>query len=191
MVSFEQALLRLKERVGVQSDKELAALLGLSPTAFSDRKKRNAFPEDKLRALVQQRPDLGIDVDYVLTGRTRAQIQAAVVGLPARLRELRGERSVEEMADLLDVPAETWRGAENGQVGPELPKRIIQRMDVDPTWLLAGEPQKIDGELSYVEVVLIQNYRNASDEGRALLRQMAAASANYNRGSGQIAGSDE
>lgn len=76
MVQFEQALLRLKERVGVQSDKQLAALLGMSPTAFSDRKKRNAFPEEKLRALVQQRPELGIDVDYVLHGAAKDRFGA-------------------------------------------------------------------------------------------------------------------
>lgn len=68
MDSFERVLLRFKEQVGLQTDKEVAALLGLSATAFGDRKKRNAFPEDKLRALAQQRPELNIDVLYVLTG---------------------------------------------------------------------------------------------------------------------------
>lgn len=190
-MTFRHRILRLKQCLNLATDKDVAESLGMSRTALAERKRRDSFPEDALRDLARRRPELHIDVDWVLTGRTRAQIQAAVAGLPARLRELRAERSVKEMADLLDVPAETWRGAENGQVGPELPKRIIQRMDVDPMWLLAGEPQKIDGELSHVEVVLIQNYRNSSDEGRALLRQMAVACANYNRESGQAVGADE
>lgn len=186
MTSFKESSIRLKQQLGMEMDKDLADALGLSKRAWAGRKASGSFPEMELRALAQQRPDLGIDVDYVLTGRTRADIQAAVAGLPARLRELRGERSVEDVAAQVDVPAEIWLGAERGQVGPELPKRIIQRMDVDPMWLLAGEPQKIDGELSYVEVVLVQNYRNASDEGRALLRQMAVACAKYNSTGGEM-----
>lgn len=78
MSLFEGALLRTKEQLGVQSDKEVAARLGLSATAFSDRKKRDAFPEDKLRALAQQQPELGIDVAYILTGK--AQWERAVEG---------------------------------------------------------------------------------------------------------------
>lgn len=65
---FEQALLRLKEQLQLQADKEVASVLGLSPTAFNDRKKRDAFPEDKLLALSAKRPDLKLDVTYILTG---------------------------------------------------------------------------------------------------------------------------
>jgi hypothetical protein len=68
MTPFEQILLRLKERLGVQSDKEVAALLGLTDKAFNARKKRDAFPEDKLLAMVVRTPGLDLDVDYVLTG---------------------------------------------------------------------------------------------------------------------------
>lgn len=65
---FEQALLRLKEQLQLQADKEVASVIGLSPTAFNDRKKRDAFPEDKLLALSVKRPDLKLDVTYILTG---------------------------------------------------------------------------------------------------------------------------
>jgi hypothetical protein len=65
---FEQALLRLKEQLQLQADKEVASVLGLSPTAFNDRKKRDAFPEDKLLALSVKRPELKLDVTYILTG---------------------------------------------------------------------------------------------------------------------------
>ena len=67
MSSFEKILLRLKERLGVQTDKEVAAALGLSIKAFTARKMRGAFPEDKLRLLASERPEL--DVDYILVGR--------------------------------------------------------------------------------------------------------------------------
>ncbi len=70
--SFEQALLRFKNQLQVQSDKQVAEQLGMSPTAFNDRKKRDAFPEDKVWALATQRPDLRLDVNYILTGITGA-----------------------------------------------------------------------------------------------------------------------
>ena len=66
--SFEQAALRLKEAVSVQTDKDLAGLLGLDVSAYNKRKMRGSFPERELHALARQRPDLGIDVTYVLTG---------------------------------------------------------------------------------------------------------------------------
>ena len=65
---FSDSLLRLKHYLRVSKDQEVANALGLSKTAFSERKKRSSFPEKELRALAQQRPELGIDVEYVLTG---------------------------------------------------------------------------------------------------------------------------
>lgn len=70
---FSDSLVRLKHYLRVSKDQEVAEAIGLSKTAFSERKKRNSFPEKELRALAQQRPELGIDVDYVLTGTTEAE----------------------------------------------------------------------------------------------------------------------
>ena len=64
-------LLRLKEQLGVPTDKEAAELLGLSDKAFNARKRRGSFPDDKLLALIAKRPELGLDIDYIVTG-TRA-----------------------------------------------------------------------------------------------------------------------
>lgn len=63
----------MKEQLGIASDKAIAELLGLSPTGFADRKRRNTFPSEKLYALAAQRLDLGLDVSYVLTGETQHQ----------------------------------------------------------------------------------------------------------------------
>lgn len=70
MQEFDQQLLRLKAQLRVTSDQDVAALLGMSKAAFSDRKRRGSFPVDKLQALAHQRPDLPLDVLYVLTGKT-------------------------------------------------------------------------------------------------------------------------
>lgn len=74
--SFDLALLRLKTALGVSDDQDVASLLGLTKAAFSARKKRGAFPEDKLRALASRSPELGLDVCYVLTGEYLSAAQA-------------------------------------------------------------------------------------------------------------------
>ena len=65
---FSCALGRLKHELRVSKDGEVAEILGLSKTAFSERKKRNSFPEKELKDIALKRPELGIDVLYVLTG---------------------------------------------------------------------------------------------------------------------------
>lgn len=70
MSDFEEVLLRLKERLGVASDKGVADLLGMGEKALNARKRRGSFPVDKLKALAADRPDLRLDVKYVLTGRS-------------------------------------------------------------------------------------------------------------------------
>lgn len=65
---FEEATLRLKQQLHITQDKDVASALGLSAQSWAGRKKREKFPEKELRALAQQRPDLGVDVEFVLTG---------------------------------------------------------------------------------------------------------------------------
>lgn len=77
MTEFEKKLIRLKEQLGVAQDKEIAAILGMESRAFTARKARGAFPEDKVRALVVDYPNL--DVRYVITGmRDSAALKFAV-----------------------------------------------------------------------------------------------------------------
>lgn len=87
---FDQQLSRLKKVLEVREDQEAATALGMTKAAFSARKTRGSFPEKELRALAQQRPELGIDVEYVLTGgrltqRERDHLESAralTLGLP-------------------------------------------------------------------------------------------------------------
>lgn len=81
---FEQAALRLKQELNVPNDKQAAELLGMSPRAWSGRKKTGSFPEKELRALAQQRPELGLDVDYILTGQRRPNLQQVIAGAAAQ-----------------------------------------------------------------------------------------------------------
>lgn len=92
---FDQQLLRLKEALGVTADQDVAAALGMTKAALSERKRRDAFPKEKLYELVARRPELEIDTVYVLTGEHQelnrrlkalkeASDLAAELKLPAR-----------------------------------------------------------------------------------------------------------
>lgn len=79
---FSEALSRLKHELRVSKDGEVAALIGLGKTAFSERKKRGSFPDREVVALARNRPELGVDVAFVLTG-VRAKTQATLAGIRA------------------------------------------------------------------------------------------------------------
>lgn len=68
MPTFEDALLRLKEQLGTPTDKVAAELLGLTDKSLNARKRRNSFPTKEVFALAAQRPDLGLDPDWIVTG---------------------------------------------------------------------------------------------------------------------------
>lgn len=65
---FDEATLRLKQQLKVTKDKELAEMLGLSPVAWVGRKNRENFPTKEVFALAAQRPELGLDPDWIVTG---------------------------------------------------------------------------------------------------------------------------
>lgn len=81
---FEQRLLRLKQALQVSEDQEVAVALGMTRAALSDRKRRGAFPEDKLLALATRRPELNLDTHYVLSGE-RAPLPSSTARGPAEL----------------------------------------------------------------------------------------------------------
>ncbi len=67
---FDEAMLRLKQQLKVTEDKEAADFLGLSPRALAGRKQRESFPTKEVFALAAQRPELGLDPDWIVTGTT-------------------------------------------------------------------------------------------------------------------------
>lgn len=87
MNSFKEKLLRLKNELKISTDKEIAAILDMKPTAFAERKKTESFPEKELFALAAKRPDLNLDMDYILLGHRREVFermeQAALKDMPA------------------------------------------------------------------------------------------------------------
>lgn len=95
---FDEQLLRLKQVLKLTDDQDVADALGMTKAAFSARKTRGAFPEDKVFALAAKRPDLKIDPAYVLTGRSeelerRLQAVSAATAIASKVKgaEARGE----------------------------------------------------------------------------------------------------
>ncbi|WP_455011539.1 helix-turn-helix domain-containing protein [Haemophilus parahaemolyticus] len=76
MNSFKEKLLRLKNELNVATDKEIAEILGMKPTAFNGRKTRESFPEKELFALKAKCPELNLDMDYILLGHRRETYEA-------------------------------------------------------------------------------------------------------------------
>lgn len=178
MNAFEQAALRLKQQLGMTTDKEVAEVLGMSARAWVGRKNRGSFPETELYALIAKRPDLQIDALYVLRGQRKGELLTKASGMGARIREYRLAASIDQaaFAASLGVPVDQLVQIEDhGAIpGIALQKRLLALApDMDPMWLLLGEKQRIEGDLTAKEVVLVANYRASSAEGRLAIEQLA------------------
>ncbi|MFQ1022754.1 helix-turn-helix domain-containing protein [Avibacterium paragallinarum] len=68
MKTFTDILNRLKTELSVTMDKDIAEFLGMTKSAFAERKRRDVFPEEALRLADLRRPDLKLNVEYILTG---------------------------------------------------------------------------------------------------------------------------
>lgn len=118
---FGEALLRLKQQTQLHSDKAIAELLGLSEKAFSARKTRDVFPEDKLFALAAKRPDLEIDVAYVLAGSRQPPFgfdYETGLRLQTVRSKIKPKRSVVEMAEALGMPVDRLNAMEASETVP-------------------------------------------------------------------------
>lgn len=156
MSPFETKLLRLKQAVGLSEDQDVATLLGMTKAAMSARKKRDAFPEDKLYALQARRPELRLDVQYVLTGRSAARgaaAAAAKVGAGA-------QRKLAELA-----PAEAVH----------VPR--VHRAREEDAVLYRGDEAQAQSE----EQQLLADLRRCSPGDRQALRHLAARLAELRR----------
>lgn len=178
MDSFLECVARLKRALGVSKDIEVAELLGFSKAAFSERKRRDAFPDRELRALAAKRPDLRIDVDFVLTGESSKQTaERMLANFGPRLKEIRGDRTPAAFAKLLGITVKDVAALEGGQRRPTT-QEVIRLQEAHPdrsvNWLFGGDAPRLDRALDDLEVILVQNYRASAPEAREALRQQAA-----------------
>jgi len=68
MGNFTDIVNRLKTELSLTMDKEVAEFLGLSKTAFAERKRRGVFPKEALKLADLTHPEYRLDLEYILTG---------------------------------------------------------------------------------------------------------------------------
>lgn len=68
MPAFDEILTRLKTYLGFCAEADLAQALGVPAEALRDYRQRDVFPDHLVVALMDARPGLGIDYQYVMTG---------------------------------------------------------------------------------------------------------------------------
>ena len=158
---FTEQLVRLKHFLNVQEDQEAAEVLGLSKAALSARKTRGSFPAKELRALAQQRPDLGIDVDYVLTGEPPPDDG--------------GGETDDAFADRIQAESRMRALVEALPLDDHRRMRLAALMRGDPAQDAPQIAEAIrDALLDKGEQLLLDNYRRCSNEARAYLVQECA-----------------
>lgn len=181
---FEEKTLRLKQQLKVTEDKQAAEALDLSAAAWTMRKKRENFPEKELYALAAKRPELNLDVSYVLSGVSANQVAAAVASVGSRIQILRGARNVGEFAAAFGLTVDTLERIEAGAQTPGatlMQDLIAAHPNVDVAWLFTGVGLPQPTALDPMEIILLTNYRASSPEGQAMLRQLAGSCAKYQR----------
>lgn len=182
---FEEATLRLKQQLKVTEDKQVAEVLGMTGNAWTMRKRRSSFPETELYALAAKRPELGIDVNYVLTGEsTKAATAKMAMNMGPRFEEIRGSRSIETFAELLGTTPTVIAQIEARTQLPttELLRRLVDtHPDKDLIWLWGGDSPQLDSPLTGIETIMVMNYRASSKEGQAALRSQSAFFSKYRR----------
>ena len=112
---FTLRLERLKASLGVSDDQALAQSLGMTKAALLGKKARGAWPEEEVRVLALRYPELGLDLDWVLTGESqetwkatftasqKAAEKAAKLAARARNRAAGDGRGAEEVSDTGDL----------------------------------------------------------------------------------------
>jgi len=65
---FELITMRMKKKLALTTDAQVANMLCMNPQAFYERKKRNSFPIKALLTLMEQQPGLPLDYDYIVNG---------------------------------------------------------------------------------------------------------------------------
>lgn len=63
---FSEVIGRLKQKLGYTDDKQLSDLMGISQATFSERRKRESIPYERIIEICRKQ---NISMDYLLTGR--------------------------------------------------------------------------------------------------------------------------
>lgn len=166
MENFIDIVNRLKIALSVTMDKEVAAYLGLSKSAFAERKKRNAFPTKELELLAKNQPELGLDVELILTGWSEAKAERDALFHNAVIEYGKQRRIAEK--ERLEKEEEELEKRENEEL---LRMRTVlenYRQYESQKTGLTNSPQ-VDVTLNSDEMLLINYFRESEFEGKKLI----------------------
>ncbi|RMX18994.1 hypothetical protein EBQ34_01165 [Vandammella animalimorsus] len=178
---FDEASLRLKQQLKVTEDKQAAETLGMTGNAWTMRKRRGSFPEKELRALAQQRPELGIDVEYVLTGLhapvQRPDAYEQPVHERLKIDLLRLGLSAGQAAQAVGVPESEMRNALLGvSAVPAAWLAALAPLKLDVVYVLLGKgQQQVSYALNPTEERLLRGWRACSADVQAVVMAAIAA----------------
>lgn len=103
-MDFDQIVLRIKEHKKLRNDWEVANLLGLSKTAFAERKRRNSIPRDKLEILCEHEI---INLNWLLTGEGSKYQEEKV--MPGMVNEPPAAYSEETLDELVEMVCKIYK----------------------------------------------------------------------------------
>jgi transcriptional regulator with XRE-family HTH domain len=92
-----------------------------------------------------------------------------------RLRIVIGDMTIEAFAELIDEKPQRIKDVLRGKqkIPADLLLKLAEQLYVDLNWLVADVGDRAPGELSSRESALLDNYRKADDEGRAVIEKTA------------------
>lgn len=151
MENFIDISNRLKTALSVSMDKDIAEILGISKYSFAERKKRNSFPEKELEILAAKRPELNLDVEYILTGYSVREEELEKERLRNWDLMVKGYRLLKQEENLLQDDDHTF----DAEL-PPTPKNANTRV-----------------LLNQDEMMLISCYRKSSDESKKKIFDIA------------------
>lgn len=122
---YDLCLNRAKEVLNVRFDKDLANILGMPTTTFNTKKKAFDFPDVELYALCSKRPELNIDMDYILTGISSSSYERSIAdaGINSDFPELLNDLHLSDEEKQL---IRDFRRCD--RVGKEAGKKVLRAM---------------------------------------------------------------
>lgn len=143
-MNFDEIVLRLMQLTGAVHEYQVAELIHFNRSAFSQRKKRNSVPVDKIAILCGQR---GWDFNWVINGGG----EKSPLGLRIHHYRKSVHLNLEEFVNLIGINCEELSGIESQRINPtsELITKIIQKTDINPQWLYSEKlPIRKDDHLT-------------------------------------------
>ncbi|TNG92230.1 hypothetical protein FHQ28_08665 [Pasteurellaceae bacterium USgator11] len=198
MNSFENKLGRLKSELNMLNadDKDIAEILGMQGKAFSARKKRDSFPEKELFALHAKRPDLNLNVNYILAGTRKVKEKRITLSeIGGRIQEERVacEYSLSDFAQKMGIDDAQQARIESNQEIPDFEYLLhLAKIRFDVSYILFGNiserPKNSLSGTTFIEMMehiktaknddeldVLLAYRTANEKGKLALRSVAEA----------------